>query len=149
MTDHEPIVDAEFEKLKKRHLGVLNAETKETDALILEGVGLVPVAIPSPPSAIQDRIVQALRTVYDPEIPLNIYDLGLVYGVDVGDNGSVHVRMTLTAPACPVAGALVKEVHDRVCSVPGVSRAKTELVWDPPWTRERMSMEAQLELGLL
>lgn len=149
MTDREPIVDAEFEKLKRRHLGVLNSEAKETDAFVLEDVGLVPIAIPSPPSAIQDRVVQALRTVYDPEIPLNIYDLGLVYGVDVGDNGKVHVRMTLTAPGCPVAGSLVQEVHDRVRSVPGVSHAKTELVWDPPWTRERMSMEAQLELGLL
>jgi len=93
--------------------------------------------------------VQALRTVYDPEIPLNIYDLGLVYEVDVGDASAVHVRMTLTAPGCPVAGSLVQEVHDRVRSVPGVTRVKTELVWDPPWTRERMSMEAQLELGLL
>lgn len=149
MTDHEPIVDAEFEKLKKRHLGVLNSETGKTDAFVLEGEGLVPSAVPSPPSALQDRIVQALRTVYDPEIPLNIYDLGLVYGVDVEGGGNVHVRMTLTAPGCPVAGSLVQEVHDRVLGVPGVSYAKTELVWDPPWTRERMSMEAQLELGLL
>jgi FeS assembly SUF system protein len=149
MTDREPIIDAEFEKLKRRHLGVLNSETKETDAFVLEDEGLVPAAIPSPPSAIQDRVVQALRTVYDPEIPLNIYDLGLVYSIDVGDHGKVHVRMTLTAPGCPVAGSLVQEVHDRVRSVPGVSHAKTELVWDPPWTRERMSMEAQLELGLL
>lgn len=149
MTDREPIVDAEFEKLKRRHLGVLNSETKETDAFVLEGVGLAPVTIPSPARAIQDRVVQALRTVYDPEIPLNIYDLGLVYDIDVVDDGRVHVRMTLTAPGCPVAGSLVQEVHDRVRSVPGVSHAKTELVWDPPWTRERMSMEAQLELGLL
>jgi FeS assembly SUF system protein len=149
MTDREHLVDAEFEKLKKRHLGVLNSEAKKTDAFILEGDGAVPNSIPSPPSAIQDRVIQALRTVYDPEIPLNIYDLGLVYAVDVGDRGEVHVRMTLTAPGCPVAGSLVQEAHDRVLSVPGVRHAKTELVWDPPWTRERMSMEAQLELGLL
>jgi FeS assembly SUF system protein len=153
MADREHVVDAEFEKLKKRHLGVLNSgstsEAKKTDAFVLEGEGLVPNSIPSPPSAIRDRVVQALRTVYDPEIPLNIYDLGLVYGVEVGNEGNVHVRMTLTAPGCPVAGSLVQEAQDRVLSVPGVKRAKTELVWDPPWTRDRMSMEAQLELGLL
>ena len=149
MTDREHIADPEFEKLKRRRLGVLNSEEKKTDAFVLEGEGLVPSSIPSPPSAVRDRVVQALRTVYDPEIPLNIYDLGLVYGVDVDERGQVHVRMTLTAPGCPVAGSLVQEAHDRVRSVPGIRHAKTELVWDPPWTRERMSMEAQLELGLL
>jgi FeS assembly SUF system protein len=149
MDTEEPVVDPEFEKLKRRHLGVLNTAAEKTDAFVLEGPGMVPDSVPSPPAALRDRVIQGLRTVYDPEIPLNIYDLGLVYDVDVSPKSEVHVKMTLTAPGCPVAGSLVKEVHDRVRETPGVTHAKTELVWDPPWTREKMSMEAQLELGLL
>src|SRR6185369_10643240 len=126
MTDRDLPIDLEFEKLKRRHLGVLNSEAKPTDAFVLEGEGLVPTNIPSPPSALRDRVIQAIRTVHDPEIPLNIYDLGLVYAVDVGDGAAVHVKMTLTAPGCPVAGSLVQEVHDRVREVPGVRHAKTE-----------------------
>jgi FeS assembly SUF system protein len=97
---------------------------------------------------LRDRLVQALKTVYDPEIPVNIYDLGLIYDLDVAETGEVHVRMTLTAPGCPVAGSLVKEVHDRVRETVGVRRVRTELVWDPPWTQDCLSFEARLELGL-
>jgi FeS assembly SUF system protein len=139
----------DYEKLKRRHLEVVNAEIKEGEPHTLEGEGTSPPTLPEPPHILKDRVIMALRTVYDPEIPLNIYDLGLVYGIDVSPDGDVAVRMTLTAPACPVAGALVKEVHDKVLSTTGVRRAKTELVWDPPWTQERLSLEAQLELGLL
>jgi FeS assembly SUF system protein len=155
MSEQEPVQgqkgpkDEEFEKLKRRRLGVLNAEPQETAPFALEDPGLAPDSAHSAPRMLKDRIVQGLRTVYDPEIPLNIYDLGLVYDLDVGEDGAAHVRMTLTAPGCPVAGSLVREVHDRVRATPGVSHAKTELVWDPPWTRDRMSLEAQLELGLL
>ena len=141
--------DEEYEKLKKRRLGVLNTAPTKTDAFRLEDEGTgVPIE-PVPSAQLRDRVTQSVRTVYDPEIPLNIYDLGLVYGIDCDEQGNVHVRTTLTAPGCPVAGSLVREVHDRVRSVPGVRKAITELVWDPPWTRERLTLEARLELGLL
>jgi|AACY02.4.fsa_nt_gi Predicted metal-sulfur cluster biosynthetic enzyme len=94
-------------------------------------------------------IIEALKTVYDPEIPLNIYDLGLIYGFDLSPEGEVDIRMTLTAPGCPVAGYLVGEVANKVAEVPQVARARVKLVWDPPWSQDRMSEEAQLELGLL
>jgi FeS assembly SUF system protein len=98
---------------------------------------------------IREIVVEALRTVKDPEIPVNIYDLGLVYEVDVQPFGVVGIRMTLTAPACPVADAIVAEVQDKVNAIPDVSGAYVELVWDPPWSRDRMSEEARLELNLL
>jgi FeS assembly SUF system protein len=94
-------------------------------------------------------VTAALRTVYDPEIPVNIYDLGLVYGVDVDADGRVDVRMTLTAPGCPVAQTFPGTVENAVEAVPGVASARVELVWDPPWSPERMSEEARLELGML
>lgn len=142
--------DEEYESLKKRRLGVMNTAPAETvEAFTLEDEGLGPPVDPVPPPILKDRIVQTLKTVYDPEIPLNIYDLGLVYDIGISDTGNAHVQMTLTAPGCPVAGSLVQEVHDRVRVIPGVKHAKTELVWDPPWTRDRLSLEAQLELGLL
>lgn len=149
MTDGNTERDEDYEKLKKRRLGVLNVEAEKTDAFILENDGFSPTEGPTNTAALRDRVVQGLKTVYDPEIPLNIYDLGLVYDLDVSPAGDVHVRMTLTAPGCPVAGSLVQEVHDRVRETMGVRRAKTELVWDPPWTRERLSFEARLELGLV
>jgi len=141
---------SDIEHLKKRRLGVLNTgATEETAPFSLEGEGLEPKVANDNPRALRDRIVQGLKTVYDPEIPLNIYDLGLVYDIDVTEDGRAHVRMTLTAPGCPVAGSLVQEVHDRVLSTKGVSHGKTELVWDPPWSKDRLSLEARLELGLL
>lgn len=100
-------------------------------------------------SALRDRVIAALRTVFDPEIPVNIYDLGLIYGIEVSDAGEVDVTMTLTAPNCPAAGALPGEVDDRVQAVEGVTDVRVRLVWDPPWDRSRMSEAARLELGLL
>ncbi|MCU7915442.1 MAG: SUF system Fe-S cluster assembly protein [Candidatus Thiodiazotropha sp. (ex Gloverina cf. vestifex)] len=97
----------------------------------------------------QAQIIEALRTVYDPEIPVNIYDLGLIYRIEVDESGVVEVDMTLTAPACPVAGTLPHEVGRVIDGVPGVSDATVRLVWDPPWTQERMSEEALLQLGML
>jgi len=99
--------------------------------------------------AVRDRIVDALKTVHDPEIPVNIYDLGLIYGFDVGADGRVDLQMTLTAPACPVAGMLVQEVADKVGQVDGVSVSHVKLTWDPPWTKDRMTEAAMLELGLI
>jgi len=99
--------------------------------------------------AVRDAIIEVLKTIFDPEIPVNIYELGLIYGVDVESDGEVQIQMTLTAPACPVAGMLVKEVADKSGTVEGVATSHVALVWDPPWTKERMSEDALLELGLL
>ena len=102
-----------------------------------------------PGGALYDAVVDALKDIYDPEIPVNIYDLGLVYGVDVADNGHVAVTMTLTTPHCPVAESMPGEVELRVGAVPGVATAEVNLVWDPPWDPQKMSDEAKLELGML
>lgn len=100
--------------------------------------------------AIEEKVIDALRLVYDPEIPVNIYDLGLIYRIDVDDaTGGVDIRMTLTAPGCPVAGQIIADVQRRVEAIEEVPRADVDLVWDPPWSREMMSEAAQLELGLL
>lgn len=96
---------------------------------------------------LRDQVIQALRRVYDPEIPVNIYDLGLVYELNVDETGFVAIRMTLTAPNCPVAGSLPAEVEARVRAVDGVTGVKVELVFDPPWTPGRMSDAAKLLLG--
>ena len=95
----------------------------------------------------EETIVDVLRTVYDPEIPVSIYDLGMIYDVKVEDS-AVHVRMTLTTPACPVAGSLPGEVETRIKAIEGVSDATVELVWDPPWTPEKMSEAAKLQLNM-
>lgn len=97
---------------------------------------------------LRKRIVKALRTIRDPEIPVNIYDLGLIYDLDISDDGRVQVRMTLTAPGCPVAGMIVDNVRQQVSGVEGVSAAEVELVWEPAWTKARMSEAARLELNL-
>ena len=96
-----------------------------------------------------ERVIDALKEIYDPEIPVNIYDLGLIYGVDITDDGHVAVTMTLTTPHCPVAESMPGEVELRVGSVPGVGLADVNLVWDPPWDPQKMSDEAKLELGML
>lgn len=100
-------------------------------------------------AVLRERIVEALKSVYDPEIPVNIYDLGLIYGFEIDANAKVEISMTLTAPACPVAGALVDEVAQVVGDVDGVRSSHVSLTWDPPWTRDRMTEAAMLELGLL
>ena len=96
-----------------------------------------------------ERIVAALRTVHDPEIPTNIYDLGLIYAIDAVGEADIAIRMTLTAPACPVAGTLPGEVERAVASVEGIERCQVELVWDPPWNKDLMTEEAKLQLGML
>ena len=102
-----------------------------------------------PGGAVYEAVIEALKEIYDPEIPVNIYDLGLIYGVEVADGGHVAVSMTLTTPHCPVAESMPAEVELRVGSVPGVSVADVNLVWDPPWDPQKMSDEAKLELGML
>ncbi|TFE36458.1 SUF system Fe-S cluster assembly protein [Paraburkholderia dipogonis] len=99
---------------------------------------------------LKSRVIAALRTVYDPEIPVNIFDLGLIYGLDVdADAGRIGIRMTLTAPGCPVAQTFPATVEDAVFAVSGVNDVHVELVWDPPWSRDSMSDAARLQLGLL
>ncbi|HYW46029.1 MAG TPA: SUF system Fe-S cluster assembly protein [Bryobacteraceae bacterium] len=98
--------------------------------------------------SLKDQVVGALKKVYDPEMPVNIYELGLIYGVDAGADGRVAIRMTLTAPNCPVAGTLPGEVERAARAVPGVTEVKLELTFDPPWSKDRMSEAAKLALGL-
>lgn len=98
---------------------------------------------------VEQDIVATLKSIYDPEIPVNIYDLGLIYEIDFAPDGVATVRMTLTAPNCPVADMLVEDVNTQVAKIPGVNEVKVELVFDPPWDRNMMSEEALLELGML
>ncbi|MBV9252479.1 MAG: SUF system Fe-S cluster assembly protein [Acetobacteraceae bacterium] len=102
--------------------------------------------VTGPPS--EDALIAAVSTVYDPEIPVNIYELGLIYAIDIHDDGHVKVEMTLTAPACPSAQELPEQVHNAVMAVPGVTSCEVETVWDPPWDPSRMSEEARLQLNM-
>jgi len=102
---------------------------------------------PGVPVADEAAVVEALRGVFDPEIPVNIYDLGLIYDLRIAADGTTAIEMTLTAPACPVAGEMPGQVADAVAQVAGVGAVEVRLVWDPPWDRERMSDAARLELG--
>jgi FeS assembly SUF system protein len=97
---------------------------------------------------LREAIIEMLKTVYDPEIPVNIYDLGLIYQIHIDEKGNVGVEMTLTAPGCPVAQTFPGTVEESVMKVPGVCSAKVELVWDPPWTKDHMSEVARLQLGI-
>jgi FeS assembly SUF system protein len=99
-------------------------------------------------STLAANVIDALREIYDPEIPVNIYDLGLIYRVQV-ENGDVEADMTLTTPGCPVAQSFPGMVESSIRKVPGVKNAKVELVWDPPWTQDKLSEEARLQLGLI
>ena len=103
---------------------------------------------PSAKAAEKDSVIEAVRGVHDPEIPVNIYDLGLIYELDIETDGSVAITMTLTAPACPVAGEMPQQVADAVAATEGVGEVAVTLTWDPPWTKERMSEDARLALGI-
>lgn len=100
-------------------------------------------------SILESEVIEAVRQVYDPEIPVNVYDLGLIYGLEVDETGAVRIQMTLTSPACPVAESLPLEVENRAGEVPGVASAQVEMVWEPPFTLERIPEHIRLELGLL
>ncbi|MEG3165862.1 SUF system Fe-S cluster assembly protein [Sphingomonas sp. PB2P19] len=106
-------------------------------------------AVGEPGGVVYEAIIDALKDIYDPEIPVNIYDLGLIYGVEVTDGGHAVVTMTLTTPNCPVAETMPMEVEMRVGAVPGVGVAEVNLVWDPAWDPQKMSDDAKLELGML
>jgi FeS assembly SUF system protein len=129
----------------------LNSSAEPTTAAPPETPSVPPAPELLSPDQIQEiekKAVDALQTCFDPEIPVNIYELGLIYQIDVQPTGVVHVRMTLTSPACPAAGSLPPEVRWKVQEIPGVKDAKVEIVWDPPWTKERMSEAARLQLGI-
>ncbi len=96
---------------------------------------------------LRQKVIDTLCAIFDPEIPVNIYELGLVYNLDVQTDGKVDIRMTLTSPMCPVAGSLPPEVETKVNAVPGVTNVSVELVWDPPWSMDKMSEAAKLQLG--
>ena len=104
---------------------------------------------PGAPVATEEQVVAAMRTVYDPEIPVNIYDLGLIYWLEIADDGTVRVEMSLTAPGCPVAGEMPGAVADAIAAIEGTGEIEVRLVWDPPWTMDRMSEDAKLALGII
>jgi FeS assembly SUF system protein len=117
--------------------------TGDTVAYAGKKLGDAPAKVAS-----KEAVVEALRTVYDPEIPVNIYELGLIYDLAIDAKGDVRIEMTLTAPACPVAGILPRQVAEAVAAVDGVGEVEVDLVWDPPWTKDRMSDEARLALDM-
>ena len=121
-----------------------SAPVPETPPLQIAGM----IADADRDNALRPGVIAALSKVFDPEIPVNIYDLGLIYDVIVDAASAVGIRMTLTAPACPAAQFLPEQVRTAVAGVPGVSDAKVDVVWDPPWTRDRMSEAAKLQLGM-
>ena len=124
-----------FERKRDYLAGFLAGEKEETNA--------------GPGSDLQAEVVNALKSIYDPEIPVDIYELGLIYDVDISEEGDATITMTLTTPHCPVAESLPQEVELRTMSVPGIRDAVVNLVWDPPWDPSKMSDEARLELGML
>jgi len=133
----------------------LRNEVAMSDQPVVPGEDRVTEATAPPTSkSIEDKLLEgkviaALSSVYDPEIPVNIYELGLIYKIDIDAERNVNITMTLTAPACPVAGTLPGEVEKRVESIDEVKSASVELVWDPPWSRDRMSESALLALGMM
>ncbi len=102
-----------------------------------------------PEPTLRDRVIDEIKTCYDPEIPVNIWEMGLIYSVDVGADGSVEIRMTLTSPACPVAGSLPPEVEEKIREIDGVTQVRVDVVWEPPWTPEMMSEAARLDLNMM
>jgi FeS assembly SUF system protein len=126
-----------------------------------EGEGEKPTTVNPPPAKtlaasltadqveeLRAAIINELHCCFDPEIPVNIYELGLIYDIDIQPSGTVGIRMTLTSPACPVAGSLPGEVKARICSLPNVTAASVDVVWEPPWDKDRMSEAAKLQLGI-
>ena len=108
-----------------------------------------PEVVALDPEAVREKVIDGLRTVFDPEIPVNVYELGLIYGVTVAEGGATHIRMTLTTPMCPVAEELPAEIEFKTRAIAGVTSVRLDLVWDPPWSPDMMSEAAELELGLL
>ena len=137
---------------ERRRLKVLNVPAPKQSAAseyVLDDEALEPHPEGVVDAAhLREQSVSALRTIRDPEIPLNIYDLGLIYDLQTDESGNIRVEMTLTSPGCPVAGVLVGQVHERLRRVSGASRVRTELVWEPPWSKDRLDDAARLALDL-
>jgi len=135
--------------MEEKSQNPVKLDVAEPEAPAPPASAATPGAAPEP--GFEDRVVRTLKTIYDPEIPVDIYELGLIYDIDVQrlDTGerAVHVKMTLTSPACPVAGSLPGEVEQKVAGIEGVDRAEVEIVWDPAWNPSMMSEVAKLELG--
>ena len=132
-------------------LPVIQNPTAATAATTSSAAAMQTAAMTSDPerkAALEPRIIEALSTVFDPEIPVNIYELGLIYDIIVDQSSAVGVRMTLTAPACPAAQSLPIEVRNKIAQISGVTDVKVDIVWDPPWDRDRMSDAAKLQLGM-
>ena len=127
-----------FERKKDYLAGFLAQQPKPVEPAAVE-----------PGGDLYEAVIDALKDIYDPEIPVNIYDLGLIYDIDVDPEDRVHVRMTLTAPGCPVAGTLPPQIEQQIEAIPQVRSATVELVWEPQWTKDMMSDAAQLQLGLM
>lgn len=143
------IVDAPTPPPKAPPPGMTQTERPMRRRDYLEGfLAQKPTVETADGETVEDRVIEALRDIFDPEIPVNIYDLGLIYGVEV-DEGHAIITMTLTTPHCPVAESMPGEVEMRVLSVPGIATAEVNLVWTPPWDPQKMSDEAKLELGML
>ena len=138
-----------FERRRLKVLNVDGPSQATTSDYVLEDEAVSPKNGAIDVGVVQESAITVLRTIKDPEIPLNIYDLGLIYELVVDETGRVDVSMTLTSPGCPVAGVLVRQVHDAVRRVPGVSSVRTQLVWEPPWSKDRLSDAARLALDLL
>lgn len=140
--------------MSDRIIPLADAPAPKADAPLSDDPGNQPpqdapfIAEPLNTLKFQPQLVEAVSKVFDPEIPVNIYELGLVYDLEVDSACNVHVRMTLTAPACPAAQTIPVDVERRVREVPGVNDVKVSVVWDPPWTREKMSDAAKLTLGM-
>jgi FeS assembly SUF system protein len=131
-------VTPDFERKRDYLAGFLAGETEEKPSAAAEGA-----------DELKERVIETLKSIYDPEIPVDIYELGLIYDVAISEDGDAVVTMTLTTPHCPVAESMPGEVEVRVLSVPGIRDAEVKLVWEPPWDPSRMSDEARLELGML
>lgn len=134
----------------KQNMNLQNSMTEEEKNNVTDKIEPA-IAEPSANTAtgsLNDAVIEALKSVYDPEIPVNIYELGLIYSVKTDENGKVEIEMTLTSPACPVAGSLPPEVEGKIRSIPGVTECNVKVLWDPPWGMHMMSEEAKLQLNL-
>ena len=138
-----------FERHRLKVLNVAGPSAPSASDYVLDDPALTSSESTLDADALREASVAALRTISDPEIPLNIYDLGLIYALDTDEAGNVRVAMTLTSPGCPVAGVLVQQVHDKLRRTPGVTHVRTELVWEPPWSKDRLTDAARLALDLL
>lgn len=149
---HLPVLphSGKVEQLRREAMTEPQQAKPETYDTVAEATApAAPQAVAVEDKLLEGKVIAALKTVYDPEIPVDIYELGLIYKIEIDPEKNVTVRMTLTAPACPVAGTLPGEVERRVESVEGVKGATVELVWDPPWSRDMMSETALLTLGMI